>query len=118
MGARRLRHRVHDARAEAGRDPYDKALTGLVGELSTRSEEFRTRWAAHDVRLHRTGLKRLRHPVVGELTLSFETTPLPADPGLALTMLSAPAGSPGDDALRMLASWAATRQADFPAAAP
>jgi hypothetical protein len=62
-------------RAEAGRDPYDKALTGLVGELCTRSEEFRTRWAAHDVRLHRTGLKRLRHPVVGELTLSFETTP-------------------------------------------
>jgi hypothetical protein len=70
------------------------------------------------VRLHRTGRKPLRHPVVGELTLSFETVPRPADPGLALTMLSAPAGSPADDALRLLASWAATRQARFPAPAP
>jgi transcriptional regulator with XRE-family HTH domain len=76
-------------RTAAGRDPYDKALTDLVGQLSTRSEEFRIRWAAHDVRLHRTGLKHFRHPVVGDLHLNFETMELSADPGLTLTALSA-----------------------------
>jgi len=96
-------------RTEAGRDPYDKALTDLVGELSTRSEDFRTRWAAHDVRLHRTGVKQFRHPVVGDLDLNFETMQLTADPGLFLTALSAPAGSAADDALRLLTSWAASR---------
>ena len=99
-------------RTEAGRDPYDRALTDLVGELSTRSEDFRTRWAAHDVRLHRTGIKQFRHPVVGNLDLNFETMQLTADPGLAMTLLSAPAGSADDDALRLLASWAATRQSN------
>ena len=97
-------------RTEAGRDPYDKALTDLVGELSTRSDEFRVRWAAHDVQLHRTGLKHIRHPVVGELHLSYEVMELPADPGLALVAFSAEAGSPADDALRFLASWAATHE--------
>ena len=96
-------------RTEAGRDPYDKALTDLVGELSTRSDEFRVRWAAHDVRLHRTGLKHIHHPVVGDLHLSYEVMDLPADPGLALVAFSADAGSPADDALRLLASWAATQ---------
>ena len=67
-------------RTEAGRDPYDRELTDLVGELSTRSEDFRTRWAAHDVRLHRTGIKQFRHPVVGDFDLSFETMHLTADP--------------------------------------
>jgi transcriptional regulator with XRE-family HTH domain len=95
-------------RTEAGRDPYDKGLTDLVGELSTRSDDFRVRWAAHDVRLHRTGHKHIRHPVVGELHLSYEVMGLPADPGLALVAFSAEAGSPAADALRLLASWAAT----------
>ncbi|MET8311779.1 helix-turn-helix transcriptional regulator [Micromonospora sp. NPDC005173] len=96
-------------RTEAGRDPYDKALSDLVGELATRSDDFRTRWAAHDVRLHHTGVKRFQHPVVGRLELAFEAMPLPADPGLTLTAYSATAGTPAGDALRMLASWAATR---------
>jgi transcriptional regulator with XRE-family HTH domain len=99
-------------RTEAGRDPYDKALTDLVGELSTRSDEFRTRWASHDVRLHRTGIKQFRHPAVGDLDLHFETMQLTADPGLAMTLFTAPAGTPDDDALRLLASWAATRHTD------
>jgi transcriptional regulator with XRE-family HTH domain len=94
-------------RTEAGRDPYDKALTDLVGELCTRSDAFRIRWAAHDVRLHRTGLKHIRHPVVGELHLSYEVMELPADPGQALIAFSAEKGTPDDDALRLLASWAA-----------
>jgi hypothetical protein len=103
-------------RTEAGRDPYDKAPTDLIGELSTRSEDFRTRWAAHDVRLHRTGIKQFRHPVVGDLNLHFETMQLTADPGLTMTLLSAPAGSADDDALRLLASWAASRHTDTVAA--
>ena len=97
-------------RTEAGRDPYDKGLAGLVGELSTRSDEFRVRWGAHDVQLHRTGLKHIVHPVVGDLHLSYEVMQLPADPGLALVAFSAEAGSPADDALRFLASWAATHE--------
>lgn len=67
-------------RAEAGRDPYDRELTDLIGELSTRSEEFRARWVDHNVRLHQTGAKRFHHPVVGELTLTFEMMELAADP--------------------------------------
>jgi hypothetical protein len=105
-------------RTEAGRDPYDRALTDLVGELSTRSEDFRIRWAAHDVRLHRTGLKHFHHPVVGDLHLSYEVLELPADPGLTLIAFSADAGSPDDDALRLLASWAATHDAADALAAP
>ncbi|KQY46385.1 helix-turn-helix domain-containing protein [Cellulomonas sp. Root137] len=102
---------VSQLRTEAGRDPYDRALSDLVGELSTQSPEFRTRWAAHDVRLHRTGRKHVRHPVVGELHLDFEVLELPVDPGLTLITFTAPAGSPDEDGLRMLASWGATHPA-------
>jgi transcriptional regulator with XRE-family HTH domain len=94
---------------EAGRDPYDKALTDLVGELSTRSEAFRARWAAHDVRLHRTGTKQVHHPVVGDLHLAYEVMELAADQGLSLIAFSAEAGSPHSDAVKLLASWAATQ---------
>jgi transcriptional regulator with XRE-family HTH domain len=94
-------------RAEAGRDPYDKRLSDLIGELSTRSEEFRVRWAAHNVKLHRTGVKRFHHPVVGDLTLDFETFDLPADPGQKVLMYCAEPGSPSQQALHLLASWSA-----------
>ncbi|MEV7692744.1 helix-turn-helix transcriptional regulator [Microbacterium sp. NPDC089189] len=99
---------VATMRGEAGRNPYDKRLTDLVGELSTRSDRFRTLWAAHNVRYHRTGVKRLRHPVVGELELTYETLDLPADPGLTLTTYTAEPGTPSADALRLLGSWSAT----------
>jgi transcriptional regulator with XRE-family HTH domain len=95
-------------RTEAGRTPHDQALTDLVGELSMRSEEFRTRWAAHNVRLHRTGLKDIHHPVVGDLHLMFEALDLPADAGLSLAVYSAEPASPSQDGLNLLASWAAT----------
>ncbi|GAA3715377.1 helix-turn-helix transcriptional regulator [Microlunatus aurantiacus] len=95
-------------RTEAGRNPYDKGLTDLVGELSTRSEEFRTRWAAHDVRLHRSGTKHFRHPAVGDLELSFDALELPGEVGLTLTAYSAEPGTPAADNLALLASWAAT----------
>lgn len=104
---------VATMRGEAGRNPFDKRLTDLVGELSTRSERFRTLWAAHNVRYHRSGVKRIHHPVVGELELAYEAFELPADPGLTLSTYTAEPGSPSADALRVLASWAATT--DLPA---
>jgi hypothetical protein len=94
-------------RTEAGRNPYDRGLSDLVGELATRSEEFRTRWASHNVRFHRTGFKDIHHPVVGDLHLTFEAMELPADPGSSLVAYSAEAGSASQDALSLLASWAA-----------
>lgn len=102
---------VATLRGAAGRDPYDRRLTDLVGELSTRSDEFRTRWAAHDVRFHRTGLKRLHHPVVGDLELTYESLELPADPGLLMFVYGAEPGTASSDGLRMLASLQATEQA-------
>jgi hypothetical protein len=93
-------------RTEAGRSPFDKVLTDLIGELSTRSETFRARWARHDVRLHLTGRKWLRHPVVGDLDLQFETMELPADPGLALLLYTAEPDSETEQALTFLSSWA------------
>jgi transcriptional regulator with XRE-family HTH domain len=95
-------------RSEAGKDPYDRDLSDLVGELSTRSELFRTRWAAHNVRFHDTGSKRVRHPVVGDLTLSYENMTLMGDSGLTMFVYTADAGSKSEEALRLLASWAAT----------
>jgi transcriptional regulator with XRE-family HTH domain len=97
-------------RSEAGSNPHDKQLVELIGELSTRSEEFRTRWAAHNVRFHRTGHKRLHHPVVGILDLDFEAMEFPAHPGLTLLTYTAAAGTPTADSLKMLASWAATAE--------
>jgi len=99
---------VASLRAEAGRDPYDRDLSDLVGQLSTRSEPFRTLWAAHDVRVHDTGRKRIRHPLVGELDLTYESLELVADPGLSLFAFTAEPGSRSEEGLRLLASWAAT----------
>lgn len=95
-------------RSEAGRNPYDRDLSDLVGELSTQSELFRTLWAAHDVRYHDSGVKRFHHPVVGDLTLSFETMTLVGDSGLTMFAYTAEAGSKSEEALNLLASWTAT----------
>jgi transcriptional regulator with XRE-family HTH domain len=95
-------------RSEAGRDPYDRGLSDLVGELSTRSETFRTRWAAHNVRFHDTGFKRFHHPVVGGLELTFETMELSADQGLMMFVYTPEVGSKSEEALNLLASWTAT----------
>jgi transcriptional regulator with XRE-family HTH domain len=95
-------------RSEAGRNPQDKQLIELIGELSTSSQVFRARWAAHNVRFHRTGNKRICHPVVGVLDLNFEAMEFPAHPGLTLLVYTAAAGTPTADGLKLLASWAAT----------
>jgi len=92
-------------RAEAGRDPYERALSDLVGELSTRSDEFRVRWADHNVRIHTTGIKRIHHPVVGDLDLSFESFPVPGEPNQSMLVYTTEPGSPWHDALSLLASW-------------
>jgi len=99
---------VAHLRSEAGRNPYDKNLSDLVGELSTRSREFGTWWAAHNVRYHQTGIKRLHHPVVGELELAYEVMELSADSGLTISTYTAEPGSRSQEALDLLASWAAT----------
>jgi transcriptional regulator with XRE-family HTH domain len=95
-------------RSEAGVNPYDRDLSDLIGELSTRSETFRTRWAAHNVRFHRTGVKRLHHPEVGDLELSYESMELTSDPGLTFLAYTAEPGTASADGLRLLATLAAT----------
>lgn len=92
-------------RAEAGRDPHDKGLQDLVGELSTRSETFRALWAAHDVRTHGAGTKRFRHPLVGEIVLAYEELAITAEPGNVLMIYTAEPGSPSAERLALLASW-------------
>ncbi|GAA1025064.1 MULTISPECIES: helix-turn-helix domain-containing protein [Amycolatopsis] len=96
---------------EAARAPYSKAVTGLIGDLATRSEAFRTRWAAHDVKAHRRGTKLFRHPVVGELTLRFEGLQVASAPGLTLIGYTAEPGSPSAEALQLLSSWTASEAA-------
>jgi transcriptional regulator with XRE-family HTH domain len=95
-------------RRDAGRHPHDAGIAALVGELSIRSDEFRARWAAHDVRRHYTGAKEFRHPSIGLLELDFQAMELQDAPGHSLTVYTARPGSPSDEGLRLLASWAAT----------
>lgn len=99
---------VATLRQMAGRNPYDRALSDLVGELSTRSDAFRTWWAQHNVRYHQTGTKRLHHPLVGDLELSYEVMQITADTDLRLAIFTAEPGSHSQQALDLLASWAAT----------
>ncbi len=100
---------VAQLRMAAGRQPKNRALSALVGELATQSEEFRTMWAAHEVRLHFAGTKYFTHPAVGAIELSYHTVELPSDPGHALTVYNAVPESPSADALRLLSAWAASR---------
>jgi transcriptional regulator with XRE-family HTH domain len=99
---------VASLRWAAGHDPHDRDLSDLVGELATHSEAFRTRWAAHDVRFHNTGVKHFHHPVVGDLSLSLTRLDLPADHGLTIFVYAAEPGSRSQEALKLLGSWAAT----------
>jgi hypothetical protein len=101
-------------RSAAGRDPYDRDLSDLVGELSTQSEAFRGHWASHDVRFHLNGVKRFHHPAVGDLELNFERLDLAADDGLTVFTYTAEPGSRDAEALRLLGSWAATERVSEP----
>ncbi|MQM26259.1 helix-turn-helix domain-containing protein [Glycomyces albidus] len=99
-------------RLEAGRDPLNRELTALIGELSTRSPQFRTDWAGHDVHLHRTGVKSFRHPEVGVLEVAFDVFEMAGDPGLQIVAYSPPPGTGTADKFALLESWAATREAE------
>ncbi|MEU5314715.1 helix-turn-helix transcriptional regulator [Streptomyces sp. NPDC021562] len=107
---------AHDAvgvlRVEVAKNPYDRELSNLIGELSTRSDAFRRMWGAHDVHVFTKGTKRFHHPVVGEMELVHESLDLPGDEGLSITVYSADPGTPAADALKLLASWAATGDQD------
>lgn len=80
----------------------------LIGELSTRSEDFRRRWSSHDVRLHGAGTKTFHHRIVGDLELAYESMDMVSEPGLTLTLYAAEPASRTAQALTLLASWAAT----------
>jgi hypothetical protein len=99
---------VANLRTEVGRDPHDRLLQDLVGDLLGNSPAFSTLWASHDVRYHDTGFKSVHHPEVGDLDLTFETMDLPADPGQALIVYGTEPASKSEASLRLLASWAAT----------
>lgn len=101
-------------RTEAGRDPHDKGLQDLVGELSTRSDVFRHLWGAHDVRTHGAGTKRFIHPLVGEVILAYEELAITAEPGQILMIYTAEPGSPSAERLRLLASWSADQRVIAP----
>jgi len=105
-------------RTAAGHDPHDKPLTDIVGELVTRSDHFRQRWASHEVRHHQTGAKQIVHPRVGDLDVIFERLDLPGTPGWAMFVYTAEAGSPTAERMLLLGSLAATEARTGPAPAP
>jgi len=98
---------VGSLRAAAGRDPYDRSLSDLIGELATRSEEFRVRWARHDVKYYQSGSQPFHHPIVGDLTLNYDALELPGDPGQTIVAYSVEPDSASRQALDLLASWSA-----------
>ena len=105
---------VGSLRALAGRDPYNPQLTDLVGQLSMQSEQFRTRWAAHDVREYRSGVQPFHHPLVGDLTLNYEALQLLADVDQILLVYTAEPDTPSHQALNRLANWSKPDTADQP----
>ncbi|NQX12269.1 helix-turn-helix domain-containing protein [Microbacteriaceae bacterium VKM Ac-2855] len=98
---------VASLRSAAGRNPHDRKLTDLIGELVTRSDDFRFRWAKHDVRFHRGGRKRIHHPAVGDLEFAYEAMELPDSPGLTMFAFTTEAGSPSEERVKLLGSLAA-----------
>jgi transcriptional regulator with XRE-family HTH domain len=95
-------------RMRVGRNPHDRDVTDLIGELVTQSDDFRTRWASHDVRFHRSGTKRIRHPEVGDLEFLYEGMEVPSAPALAMFAYTVEPGSPTEERVRLLGSIAVT----------
>lgn len=112
------RQGVSGLRLLAGQDPSDRALMALVGELATHSDDFRTWWGGHTVRTHTSGSKRINHPLVGELTLGYETLAVPSTPDVSLATYLPEPGSPSADALDLLRSWIATPSTASSSSAP
>ncbi|KND37618.1 helix-turn-helix transcriptional regulator [Streptomyces acidiscabies] len=97
-------------RVAVAKDPYDRELSNLIGELSIRSDAFRTLWGAHDVHVFAEGTKRFHHPAVGDMELVHESLDLPGEEGLCITVYSADPDTPAADALKLLATWTATQK--------
>ncbi|MET7543944.1 helix-turn-helix transcriptional regulator [Streptomyces sp. NPDC005507] len=110
------RNGVGVLRVEAAKYPYDRELRSLIGELSMRSDAFRRMWGEQDVHTYTKGAKRFLHPAVGELALTHETLALPGDDELSIAIYNAEPGTPAADALKLLASWAATQNQETTAA--
>src|SRR5687768_11246669 len=115
---RTARDIVASLRSAAGRNPYDRDLSDLVGELSTRSEEFRQHWARHDVRFHISGIKRFHHTRVGDLELNYERLEVVFDTDLTIFTYTAEPGTRSAEALSLLGSLAATTDVERESAAP
>jgi transcriptional regulator with XRE-family HTH domain len=109
---------VAHLRAAAGATPYDRNLTDLIGELSTRSDTFRQLWARHDVRAYGRGTKHFHHPVVGDLDLRYDLLEPAAEPGLTMITYTAEPGTTSHDNLTLLASWAATQNTEHEETTP
>ncbi|MER6210938.1 helix-turn-helix transcriptional regulator [Streptomyces sp. NPDC001073] len=92
-------------RTQAGRVPFDRDLSDLIGELSTHSKDFAAFWATHNVRLHREAEKRFNHPLVGELTLRYERLAVTADPDMEIFVYVAEPGSRSEEGFNFLASY-------------
>jgi hypothetical protein len=106
---------VATLRTYAGQNPHDKVLTDLIGELVTRSDAFRVRWAAHNVRFHYTGIKRIHHPQVGDLKFVYEPLSFPDNPDwLMFALVAAEPGGPTEDRVKLLGSLAATAKPTIP----
>ncbi len=103
---------VATLRTYATQNPLDKGLTDLIGELVTRSDAFRHRWSAHNVRFHRTGIKRIHHPDVGDLEFAYEAMELPDTPGWTMFGFTTEPGSPTEERVKLLGSLAATATQD------
>jgi transcriptional regulator with XRE-family HTH domain len=102
-------------RANAGHKPDDRALSDLVGELSTRSDVFRREWGRHDVRFHNSGIKRLHHSQVGDIELRYEGLQVASDADLTIYVYTADPGTRSAEALALLGTLAATAAAEQPA---
>jgi hypothetical protein len=100
---------VANLRLDAGRHADDPELCALVGELSLRSEDFRRLWADHQVKACAYGVKKVRHPVVGLLTLPYETLTVPADPEQTIVAYTPEPGSETSERLALLGSRASVR---------
>lgn len=101
-------------RIEAGRTPYDRALTDLIGELTTRSHPFRTWWASHNVRLHTSSTKTLHNPVVGDIQVTGEALTLASEPDVTIVTYTTEPASTSEERLRLLASWAVSEEGNAP----
>ncbi|MFB9966597.1 helix-turn-helix transcriptional regulator [Sinosporangium siamense] len=92
-------------RLDAGGRTDDPALSALVGDLSIQSEEFRRYWSDNKVHRRTTGSKDYHHPLVGDLTITYQAFTPADDSDQTLFIYDAEPGSPSETSLHLLAQW-------------